>query len=107
MPHQTTFADLDYARKKRQTPREIFLGGMEAVVPWAALLARIEPCDPRSGRRGRQPMPLESMFRIYCMQNWFNLSDGRWKMPCMRLRACAALPASAVSPMRFRTRPRY
>jgi len=75
MPRQTTFADLDYARKKRQTRREIFLSEMEAVVPWAALLARIEPCYPRSGRRGRQPMPLESMLRIYCMQNWFNLSD--------------------------------
>ena len=75
MPRQTTFADLDYARKKRPTRREIFLSEMEAVVPWAALLARIEPCYPTSGRRGRQPMPLESMFRIYCMQNWFNLSD--------------------------------
>ena len=30
---------------------------------------------PQTGRRGRQPMALESMFRIYCMQNWFNLSD--------------------------------
>ena len=75
MPRQTTFADLDYARKKRQTRREIFLSEMEAVVPWAALLQRIEPHYPRSGRRGRQPMVLGSMFRIYCMQNWFNLSD--------------------------------
>ena len=75
MPRQTTFADLDYARKKRQTRREIFLSEMEAVVPWAALLQRIELHYPRSGRRGRQPMPLESMLRIYCMQNWFNLSD--------------------------------
>jgi len=75
MPRQTTFADLDYARKKRQTRREAFLSEMEAVAPWSALLSRIEPHYPKSGRRGRQPMPLASMFRLYCMQNWFNLSD--------------------------------
>src|SRR5665213_4217998 len=75
MPRQTSFADLDYSHKKRQTRREVFLNEMEVVVPWPALLSRIEPHYPRSGRRGRQPMGLASMFRIYCMQNWFNLSD--------------------------------
>lgn len=52
MPRQTTFADLDYARKKRQTRQEIFLSEMEAVVPWVALLQRIEPYYPERGRRG-------------------------------------------------------
>lgn len=75
MPRQASFADLDYSRKKRQTRREVFLKEMEVVVPWAALLSHIEPHYPRSGRRGRQPMGLGSMLRIYCMQNWFNLSD--------------------------------
>ena len=75
MPRQTTFADLDYSHKKRQTRREVFLNEMEVVVPWPVLLSCIEPHYPRSGRRGRQPMGLASMFRIYCMQNWFNLSD--------------------------------
>jgi transposase, IS5 family len=75
MPRQTAFADLDYSHKKRQTRREVFLGEMEVVVPWPVLLSCIEPHYPRSGRRGRQPMGLASMFRIYCMQNWFNLSD--------------------------------
>jgi len=48
---------------------------MERVIPWQVLLSQIEPHYPKSGRRGRQPMVLENMFRIYCMQNWFNLSD--------------------------------
>lgn len=56
-------------------PWEVFLSEMEVVVPWPALLYRIEPHYPKSGRRGRQPMPMASMLRIYCMQNWFNLSD--------------------------------
>jgi IS5 family transposase len=75
MPRQSTFADLDYSRKKRRTRREMFLSEMDVVVPWPTLLSCIEPYYPKSGRRGRQPMGLESMLRIYCMQNWFNLSD--------------------------------
>lgn len=75
MTRQASFADLDYASKKRRTRREVFLNEMEAVVPWSALLARLEPHYPKSGRRGRQPMALESMLRIYCAQNWFNFSD--------------------------------
>ena len=75
MNRQASFADLEYASKKRLTRREVFLNEMEAVVPWTALLAKLEPYYPKSGRRGRQPMPLESMLRIYCAQNWFNLSD--------------------------------
>ena len=65
MPRQASFADLDYSRKKRQTRREVFLKEMEVVVPWAALLSHIEPHYPRSGRRGRGPMGLGSMLRIF------------------------------------------
>jgi IS5 family transposase len=55
MSRQTSFADLDYARKKRQTRREIFLSEMEAVVPWAALLQRIAPITPRAGGGAASP----------------------------------------------------
>ena len=48
---------------------------MEGVIPWQVLLSHIEPHYPKTGRRGRQPMALGNMFRIYCLQNWFNLSD--------------------------------
>lgn len=72
---QTTFASLAFERKKKQTRRERFLAEMEAVVPWAALLAVIEPHYPTTGRRGRPPMPLSTMLRIYFMQQWYALSD--------------------------------
>ena len=75
MSHQSSFADLDYDHKKRRTRREVFLNEIERVIPWQALLRQIEPHYLKTGRRGRQPMELGSMFRIYCMQNWFNLSD--------------------------------
>lgn len=76
---QTTFASLAFERKKKQTRRERFLAEMEAVVPWAALLAVIEPHYPTSGRRGRPPMPLATMLRIYFMQQWYALSDPAMK----------------------------
>ncbi len=72
---QKSFSELEYTSKKRKTRRELFLSEMEAVVPWSALLARIAQHYPKSGKRGRQPMALESMLRIYCVQNWFNFSD--------------------------------
>ena len=72
---QTTFASMSFAAKKRRTRREKFLAEMEQVVPWAELVALIEPHYPKAGRRGRPPMPLESMLRIYFMQQWYALSD--------------------------------
>jgi IS5 family transposase len=47
---------------------------MDQVVPWARLLKRLAKHYPKAGN-GRQPMPLETMLRIYFLQQWFNLSD--------------------------------
>src|SRR6185369_437616 len=54
--------------------RERFLSEMEAIIPWRRLLEFIEPHYPKAGR-GRQPLGLEKMLRIYFLQIWFNLSD--------------------------------
>lgn len=72
---QTSFASLTFDAKKKQTRREKFLVEMERAVPWDALLAVIEPHYPKAGRRGRQPMPLPTMLRIYFLQQWYALSD--------------------------------
>lgn len=71
---QASFAALAWETKKKVTRRERFLGEMEAVIPWAELLAVIEPHYAK-GARGRPPMDLPLMLRIYFMQQWFNLSD--------------------------------
>ncbi|GAB3499359.1 IS5 family transposase [Curvibacter fontanus] len=71
---QISFADAEYAGKRKKTRREIFLEEMELVVPWKGLLKLIEPHYPTAGR-GRRPYPLESMLRVHLMQNWFALSD--------------------------------
>ena len=69
-----SFADAEYAGKRKKTRREVFLEEMEAVVPWKVLLQIIEPYYPVAGR-GRRPYALESMLRVHLMQNWFALSD--------------------------------
>lgn len=74
MSQQTTFAGLAWKDKGKVTRRERFLAEMDAVIPWARLLAVIEPHYPKAGR-GRQPLGLEKLLRIYFLQQWFNLSD--------------------------------
>src|SRR4030088_594975 len=73
---QLSFASLDFAAKKKRTKREVFLAEMAAVVPWAKLEAVIEPHYPKTGPLGgMRPFPLPVMLRIYCLQQWYGLSD--------------------------------
>ena len=75
MSRQASFSDLEYTNKKRRTRRELFLAEMETVVPWRELLGVIEPHYPRAGGRGRPPVGLAAMLRIYFLQQWLALSD--------------------------------
>lgn len=58
----------------RATRKAEFLARMEALVPWAAFCALIEPHYPKAGN-GRPPVGLERMLRMYLIANWFNLAD--------------------------------
>lgn len=71
---QLTFSDAEYAGKRKQTRREVFLAEMDQVMPWDALLALIEPHYPKAGR-GRRPYPMATMLRIHFLQQWYALSD--------------------------------
>jgi IS5 family transposase len=76
MPKQPAIPGLRDAMKKKVTRREQFLTEMNAVVPWSRLLGLIEPHYPKAGPKGgRPPMPLETMLRVYFLQNWYALSD--------------------------------
>lgn len=73
---QLSFSSLDFASKKKTTKREVFLGEMAVVVPWSALEAVIDPFYPKMGPQGgRRAFALSTMLRIYCLQQWYNLSD--------------------------------
>ena len=72
---QMTFADAEYASKRKQTRRH-FLAEMEQVMPWAGLLALIKPYYPRLATVARRT---------------------RWK-PC-----CASICCKTLSvPQRFK-----
>ena len=71
---QMTFADAEYAGKRKQTRKELFLIEMDQVVPWKGLVALIDPHYPK-GEGGRPAYPLMAMLRIHLMQNWFGYSD--------------------------------
>ena len=47
---------------------------MERVVPWPRLVERLRPLYPK-GERGRPPIPLERMLRVYFVQQWYGLAD--------------------------------
>jgi len=63
-----------YEQYRKPTRRDEFLATMEAIVPWTALCAVIEPHYPKAGN-GRPPIGLERMLRIHFIQHWFNLAD--------------------------------
>lgn len=72
---QQTFAEVSFERYRIPTPRERFLDEMNRVVPWAELVAVIEPVYPKAEGPGRPPVGVERMLRMHCLQQWFNLSD--------------------------------
>ena len=69
-----SFAAAEYGQKKKTTRKEKFLGEMETIVPWARLIALIEPHYPE-GKRGRRPFGVGKMLRLYFLQNWYALAD--------------------------------
>jgi IS5 family transposase len=64
----------EFERFRRPTRRDVFLQTMDVIVPWAELCAVGEPHYP-STSRGRPPIGLERMLRMYFVQHWFNLAD--------------------------------
>ena len=72
---QQTFAEVTFEQYRKVTRRERFLDEMSRVVPWAELVATIEPIYPKADGPGRPPVGIERMLRLHCLQQWFNLSD--------------------------------
>jgi hypothetical protein len=76
---QLTLATSDFERFRKPTRREKFLAEMNTVVPWAELVALIEPYYPQAtSAGGRPPVGLERMLRMHCLQLWF---DARSSLP--------------------------
>lgn len=74
MSYQQSFTDIEYANRKKKTKREEFLEMMDEIIPWDEWVDIVVPFYP-SGKRGRPTCGIETMLRMYFLQNWFNLSD--------------------------------
>ena len=70
----TLAATKGFEKYNRATRKAEFLARMESLMPWVEFCSLIEPYYPRAGN-GRLPVGLERMLRMYCIANWFNLSD--------------------------------
>jgi len=71
---QMSFANAEYAGKRKQTRRERFLIEMDQIVPWKGLINLIEPHYSK-GDGDRPVYPLMAMLQVHLMQNWFGYSD--------------------------------
>lgn len=74
MKQMTLATGTGFEKHGRATRKAEFLARMEALMPWREFGALIEPHYPKVGN-GRPPVGLERMLRMYCIANWFNLSD--------------------------------
>ena len=72
--NQLTISDIEYSKRRRKTKREEFLDSMNEIIPWSHWIEIIRPYY-YNNKRGRKPIDIEIMLRMYLMQNWFNLSD--------------------------------
>lgn len=65
-----------FEKYRKQTRKEIFLGQMDDMLPWAELCRIIEPFYPKASPKGRRPaLGIERMLRIHFLQHGFELSD--------------------------------
>jgi len=71
MIKQNSFLELAHYRKLRC---EKFLDEMELVVPWKDMMSVIKPYYVAKDN-GRPRFDLLLMLKIYCLQQWYNLSD--------------------------------
>ena len=76
MSKQLSFTDIEYANRERKTKREEFLECMDSITPWDEIVALIEPYYYHN-KTGRPARGIETMFRMYLLQHWYNLSDER------------------------------
>ena len=74
---QQTFSDVESNQRVRITKREQFLDEKDSIIPWELWVDIIRPYCYKQyrGKRGRRPMWIEIMLRMYLLQAWFTLSD--------------------------------
>lgn len=79
---------------------------MDVVIPLPTLRALMAPHYTVAGR-GRRPLPLETMLRVYFLQQWFDLSDPQAEDMLYDSESMRRLRAWSWARLRCRTNPRF
>jgi IS5 family transposase len=74
MNKQISLSALTDELAQARTRKKEFLEQMDAIIPWAEWIGIIQPFYYK-GEIGNKPYPLETMLRIYMLQNLYDLSD--------------------------------
>ena len=74
MDKQMSLSAINDELAQVRTKKKEFLEEIERIIPWDEWLAIIQPYYYK-GERGNKPYNLERMFRIYLIENLYNLSD--------------------------------
>lgn len=71
---QQSFSSLEYENRKTTTKRDDMLAFFDKLIPWDEWVIVVKPFY-YTGRRGRKPVALETMIRMYVLQLIFGLSS--------------------------------
>ena len=74
MKKQLTMSLISDELGQASTKKKEFLGIMEKMIPWSEWVGIVQP-HYYKGERGNKPYPLETMLRLYLLQNLYDLSD--------------------------------
>ena len=69
-----TLTSSGFDAQSKTTRKSFFFARMDKLMPWAALQSLIEPQYPKPGN-GRPARLIETMLRMFCVANWFDLAD--------------------------------
>jgi hypothetical protein len=88
--NQLTLTDMEYSNRKKKTKREEFLDAMDEIIPWSYWVDLIRPYY-FNNKRGRRPIGIETMLRMYLMQYGSICQTKELKTPFMTVMQCARL----------------
>ena len=71
---QLSLSDIEYSSRKKKTKRDSVLQTIDNLLPWSEWIELIRPFYPE-GKRGRPPIAIETILRMYILRTLYKLSD--------------------------------
>ena len=71
---QLSLSDIEYSSRKKKTKRDSVLQTLDTLLPWSEWIELIRPFYPE-GKRGRPPIAIETILRMYILRTLYKLSD--------------------------------